>query len=81
MCSCSSWLQVVEIKQAALEASTSELMLFGLASLLLTILEDPIATICSELLTLIHPARVLAFHCHMHVVCQLCESHWRKIVD
>ncbi|KAL0030493.1 hypothetical protein WJX79_009941 [Trebouxia sp. C0005] len=31
---------------AAVEASTSELMLFGVASLLLTIFQDPIASIC-----------------------------------
>ena len=37
--------------QAAVEASTSELMLFGVASLLLSIFEDPIATICSKLPT------------------------------
>ncbi len=36
------------LTQAAVEASTSELMLFGVASLLLTIFQDPIASICSK---------------------------------
>ena len=37
--------------QAALDAMTTELMLFGLASLLLNVFEGPITSICSEFFT------------------------------
>lgn len=37
--------------QAALDAIKLELMLFGVASLLLKVLETPITSICSELLS------------------------------
>jgi len=51
--------------QAALEAVQSEIMLFGLASLLLNLFEAPIGSICSKSL----PVNTPLFYCcclHAH---------------
>ncbi len=52
--------------QAALEAVQSEIMLFGLASLLLNLFEAPIGSICGKS----SPVNTPAFYCrclHAHV--------------
>ena len=46
----------VSYLQAALDAVKLELMLFGVASLLLKVLETPITSICSELLPMPSPS-------------------------
>ena len=49
-------LSSCELLQAALDAVKLELMLFGVASLLLKVLETPITSICSELLPMPSPS-------------------------
>ena len=62
-----SMAQSVYWLQAALEAVQSEIMLFGLASLLLNLFETPIGSICSKP----SPADTLFFWSQISCICQV----------